>query len=133
MGDSREQVLRALIEAVPGRRWDELPDLYDAEAVVSQPFAQPEPLRLRGREEIVDHFRRAACLPLRMRAENIVVNELLDPELIVGEFDYVGENVETGAAFRVANIFLLRVRRGLIVESRDYCDHARFGAALGRN
>jgi ketosteroid isomerase-like protein len=53
-----------------------------------------------------------------------------DPELIVGEFDYVAEHTSSGATTRIANVFVLRVRDGQIVHSRDYSDHARF-ARLG--
>jgi uncharacterized protein len=128
----REEVMRALIAWVTEKRWDELPRLYAEDAVVTQPFGLPEPLRLEGREEVAAHFARAAGLPLDMCAENVVVSPLADPELILGEFDYVIDNRDTGATARAANIFVLRVRDGLIVESRDYSDHFRIGAALGR-
>jgi hypothetical protein len=32
----------------------------------------------------------------------------------------------------MSNIFVTRVRGGLIVESRDYADHPNFAAAAGR-
>jgi ketosteroid isomerase-like protein len=51
--------------------------------------------------------------------------------VVIGEFDYQG-TTGTGRPFRVSNIFVLRVRDGLIVESRDYGDHPALAAATGR-
>jgi uncharacterized protein len=121
-------VIHRLITGVPEGRWDELPTLYAPDAVVEHPMALPEPARLVGRAAVEAHFAAAAQLPLRMRAENVVVHEGADPELAVGEFDYVG--VVGDAPFRTANVLVVRVRDGLIVHSRDYHDHARLGAAL---
>jgi hypothetical protein len=59
------------------------------------------------------------------------VHETADPEVIVAEFDYVGHVATTDTTFRVANIQVLRIRDGLIVESRDYHDHLAFAHALG--
>ncbi len=132
MAATPEQVLERLVAGVAERRWSTLPDLYAEDAVVDHPFGLPEPTRFEGRAALAAHFDRAAGLPLRMRAENLVVHRAEDPEVVFAEFDYVGENTETGAAFRAGNIFFLRVRDGQIVESRDYSDHARLGAALGR-
>jgi uncharacterized protein len=51
---------------------------------------------------------------------------------VVAEFDYRARNTATGASFTVANVFVVRVRDGLIVESRDYSNHVMFAAAFGR-
>jgi ketosteroid isomerase-like protein len=127
-----EDVLRRLIAGVTERRWDELPALYATDTVVEHPLGLPAPTRLEGRAAVAAHFDAARRLPLRMRAENVAVHRGADPGVVVGEFDYVGENTATGAAFRFANVFVLRVRDGLIVRSRDYSDHARLAAAFGR-
>jgi ketosteroid isomerase-like protein len=58
------------------------------------------------------------------------VHETADPEVIVAEFDYEGRVTTTGHAFRFSNVQFVRVRDGLIAETRDYHDHARIGAAL---
>jgi ketosteroid isomerase-like protein len=67
-----------------------------------------------------------------MAARDVVVHETADPEVVIGEFAYVGRVLATGARFTVHNVFVLRVRDGLIVESRDYADHLAFAAATGR-
>ncbi|RSM76685.1 hypothetical protein DL991_25150 [Amycolatopsis sp. WAC 01375] len=60
-----------------------------------------------------------------------MIHETLDPEVVIGEFDYQG-TASDSAEFRVTTIFVLRVRDGLIVESRDYADHLAISAATGR-
>jgi ketosteroid isomerase-like protein len=52
--------------------------------------------------------------------------------VIVAEFDYAGTVLETGEAFTVPCVFVLRVRDGLIVESRDYIDHVAMARARGQ-
>jgi ketosteroid isomerase-like protein len=60
------------------------------------------------------------------------VHTTTDPEVIVAEFEYAGTIVATGEPFRVPAIFVLRVRDGLIVESRDYIDHLSMIRARGQ-
>jgi ketosteroid isomerase-like protein len=125
-------VLHHLIRGVVERRWDELPGLYSADAVVEHPHHIPAPTRLCGREQLREHFARAERLPLRLSAEHLVVHETTDPEVIIAEFDYHGEVTSTGRTFTIHNIFVLRIRDGLIVQARDYADHFTFAQALGR-
>ena len=132
MAAQPRQVLSELIAGVTERRWDDLPALYAEDTLVEHPLGLPVKTRLEGRAALAAHFRSAADLPLRMEAENVVMHDTADPEVVIGEFDYVGTDTSTGAAFRVANVFVVRVRDGLIVESRDYTDHARLAAAFGR-
>jgi hypothetical protein len=51
--------------------------------------------------------------------------------VVIGEFRYVGQFTDSGRAFDVPNFFVARVRDGLIVEGRDYADHASFASAAG--
>ncbi|MFI0369887.1 nuclear transport factor 2 family protein [Actinomadura sp. 1N219] len=122
-------VFQRLIDGVTARRPDALPRLYAEDAVVVHPLARPA-ARLEGREALREHFARLGSLPVEMRARNIVVHQTADPEVIVAEFEYEGRNTETGRAFVVPNIFVLRVRDGRIVESRDYARPDAFDEAL---
>ncbi|MEU8125065.1 nuclear transport factor 2 family protein [Spirillospora sp. NPDC049024] len=125
------EVFARLSAGISAGRWDELAALYAEDAVVEQPFAlPPAPPRLEGRAEIDRHFRAAARGPLELRARDVVVHETADPEVIVAEFGYDGRVVPPGRAFRVANIQVLRVRDGLIAETRDYHDHPGFARAM---
>jgi ketosteroid isomerase-like protein len=52
------------------------------------------------------------------RTADVVVHETTDPEVIVAEFRYLGS--VAGRSFQVPCVFVMRVRDGEIVESRDY-------------
>jgi uncharacterized protein len=123
-------VMQRLIDGVTGRDFAALADLYAEDTVVTLPHGIPEPTRIEGREAIRRHFATAPDMPLRMRAENVVMHETADPEVVITEYDYVGEATTTGRTFVSHNIIVMRVRDGEIVESRDYHDHYAIGAAL---
>jgi len=125
-------VMRRLIDGVTGRDFAPLADLYAEDAVVTHPHGIPAPTRIEGREAIRQHFAGAPGVPLRMRAENVVTHETTDPEVIITEYDYVGEATTTGRSFVSHNIIVMRVRDGQIVESHDYHDHYAIGEALRR-
>lgn len=135
---SPREVFLALVNGVAEGRLEELPELYAEQTDVLHPF---DPLRapaLRTREELREHFTPAAGGPrLVRRPANIRIHETTDPEVIVAEFEYRGTVADTGAPFVLPAIFVLRVRDGEIVESRDYFDHwsaarvrGQFGAVV---
>ncbi|NYI04541.1 nuclear transport factor 2 family protein [Allostreptomyces psammosilenae] len=128
---SPREVFHRLLQGIASGHWEELADLYAADAVVEVPFALPSPLRLEGREQIRAHFLAATGQPLELRPVNVVVRETDDPEVVVAEFDYEGRVTTGSTTFRAANVQTLRVRDGLIVSSRDYHDHVAIARALG--
>jgi ketosteroid isomerase-like protein len=121
---SPREVFLALVNGVAEERWDELPGLYAQETDVVHPF---DPLRapaLRTRDELREHFRPTGDGPrLIRRAARITIHETTDPEVVVAEFEYRGTVADTGEPFALPGIFVLRVRDGEIVSSRDYFDH----------
>jgi uncharacterized protein len=121
---SPSEVFLALVSGVAEGRWEELPGLYAEQTNVVHPF---DPLRrpaLRTRDELREHFRPAGAGPvLRRRAAGITIHQTADPEVIVAEFAYQGTVDGTGETFALPGIFVLRVRDGEIVSSRDYFDH----------
>ncbi len=122
------EVVERLIEGVTGEKWDELPSLYADDTHVTHPMA-PEAGALEGREALRRHFAGAATLGLAMEARDLVLHETLDPEVVIAEFAYEGRVTATGRAFRIPNVFVVRVRDGLIVESHDYADHHALATA----
>jgi uncharacterized protein len=132
MPSTPADVLRKLIDGVSEQRWDELAALYAEHAVVEQPLGLPERTRLEGRDAVAAHFATARDMPVRMRAENVVIHAAADPEVAIAEYDYVVENIAVDTRFRTANVQVARVRDGLIVSSRDYHDHARIAASFNR-
>jgi ketosteroid isomerase-like protein len=124
MTRSPRDVFLALVNGVADERWEELPGLYAEQTDVLHPF---DPLRrpaLRSRDELREHFRPTGTgRRLERRPAVIAIHETADPEVIVAEFEYRGVVVETGEPFTQPGIFVLRVRDGEIVSSRDYFDH----------
>ncbi|WP_326569141.1 nuclear transport factor 2 family protein [Amycolatopsis rhabdoformis] len=122
-------VFQRLCFGVSDQRWSELPDLYAEQPDVRHPFL-PGASVLTSREDLRTHFALAGELGIRMQATDLVTYQGTDPEVLIGEFAYEGQLGAT--PFRVNNIFAMRVRDGLIVESRDYGDHLALAAAAGR-
>ena len=109
----------ALISGVSAQRWSELPELYAPDARVRHPLATDASALLVGREQLREHFAQAGRVGVTMQAHDVIVHETEDPEVIVAEFTYRGR-VGGSAAFKVPAVFVMRVRNGQIVESRDY-------------
>ncbi|TWD79463.1 ketosteroid isomerase-like protein [Kribbella amoyensis] len=125
------EVFLRLVHGVADREYAALPELYAERTDVRHPMAPGGDRPLLSRDALREHF--GAVGPqvadtIRFRPENIRIHETADPEVIVAEFEYAG----TEQAFRVPAIFVLRVRDGLIVESRDYLDHVAMARARGR-
>lgn len=135
MAQSRSpaEVFLTLVNGVAEGRWEELPSLYAEQTHVVHPF---DPLRLaalRTRDELREHFApTGAGLTLHRRAASITIHQTTDPEVIVAEFEYRGTVADTGQAFALPGIFVLRVRNGEIVSSRDYFDHLTAAKVRGQ-
>jgi uncharacterized protein len=125
-------VFLAVVEGVGDRRYDALPELYAEQTDVRHPMAPGGAPVLRTRDDVRRHFCAAAeHLPnVEFHPTDITIHETTDPEVIVAEFSYKGTVLDTGEPFAVPGVFVMRVRDGEIVESRDYFDHLAFGRAL---
>jgi ketosteroid isomerase-like protein len=121
-------VFAALSDGISEGRFGELSALYAEDTIVEHPQAVPRPTRLTGRAAVHERFSGTLAGALRLKRKNVVVHETTDPEVIVAEYDYDAESVETGKTDVTANIQVLRVRDGLIVHSRDYHDYLRLAA-----
>lgn len=131
-GPSPRRVVQQLLAAISEARWDAAAALYAEDAVVTHPMDPPGHGQLNGAAALRAHFEAASALPITMQARDLVIHETADPEVVVTEFRYVGRVTTTGRAFQIANVFVVRVRDGLIVASRDYGDHLAFSHAIGR-
>nr|WP_112279031.1 hypothetical protein [Prauserella muralis] len=76
------------------------------------------------------HLAAASRVPITLRAERLEIRETTDPEVIVAECDYDVTVTTTGARLTVRNIFVVRVRDGKIMWSRDYHDPTMLVEAL---
>jgi ketosteroid isomerase-like protein len=130
---SPREVFLALVNGVAEGRWSELPDLYAEQTHVVHPFDPLRAAAIRTRDELREHFRPTDTGPrLYRRATNITIHETTDPEVIVAEFEYQGTAAETGEPFALPGIFVLRVRDGRIITSRDYFDHVTAARVRGQ-
>jgi ketosteroid isomerase-like protein len=129
---SPQAVFEQFLAGIGAGRWTELTDLYAEDAVADQPLAAPQPVRITGREAVRQHFAAAAGGPFRIRPHNLVVHTTADPEVVIAEFDYEVEHTPSGRVSTMANMQLMRVRDGQIIETHDYHDHLRFAALAGR-
>ena len=134
MARSPREVFLALVTAVAEGRPADALDLYAEQTDVVHPF---DPLRgpaLRSRAELSAHFSPAAGAGPRLdrRVANVTIHETTDPEVIVAEFEYRGTVVDTGERFTQPAIFVVRVRDGEIVSSRDYLDHVTGARVRGQ-
>jgi ketosteroid isomerase-like protein len=129
---SPREVFEKLITGIGEGRWEELGALYAEDAVVDQPLMAPDPVRITGRAQIAAHFAGAARMGFRVRPRNIVVHTTGDPEVVIAEFDYDTPVEGAQQPLTSANVQVLRVRDGQIVQTRDYHDHLRLAARTGR-
>jgi ketosteroid isomerase-like protein len=127
------EVFEALVAGVAAGHYDELPALYAEQTDVRHPFDPFRSPPLRSRAALAEHFAagRAASPAIRREVVNALVHETADPEVVVGEFEYRCFGEETGE-FSIPCVFVLRVRDGEIVESRDYIDPLARPCGLGR-
>ncbi|GAA1563023.1 hypothetical protein GCM10009804_19630 [Kribbella hippodromi] len=130
-----EEVFLKLVHGVADRDFAALPELYAEQTDVRHPMNPYGDRPLLSREALREHFGGTGprvTEVVRFRPENIRVHETADPEVIVAEFEYAGTILATGEPFRTPAVFVLRVRDGLIVESRDYIDHLAMIRARGQ-
>jgi ketosteroid isomerase-like protein len=119
-----KDVFEQLSRGIGSGDWSRLHLLYAEDTDVEIPFMRPRAVRIHGREQVREHFARFDGR-ISFVPRNVRVYETSDPELIVAEFDY-----ETGGEL-LANIQVLRIRDGLIVQTRDYHNHAAIAQMLG--
>ena len=129
-----QEVFLKLVHGVADRDFGVLPGLYAEQTDVRHPMNPYGDHPLLSREALREHFGvngPRVSEVVRFQPDNIRVHQTTDPEVIVAEFEYAGTVVGTGEPFRVPGIFVLRIRDGLIVESRDYFDHLAMTRARG--
>jgi ketosteroid isomerase-like protein len=108
-----------------------LDECYAEDVVVEHPFMVPEPTTTKGREQLRERTTKLKQLSITMEIADVMVHQTADPEVIVGEFTSRLTSTATGKRITTGNILVLRVRKGLIVFSRDYHNHALLAAFIG--
>jgi ketosteroid isomerase-like protein len=112
------EVFQQLMDGTADQKWDQLPDLYAEDVVITHPLSTGPDARIDGREKVREHYARMAGFGGAMHVEDVVVHETTDPEVVIAELTYRG--TVGGTEVTMAAIRVMRVRDGLIVSSRDY-------------
>jgi ketosteroid isomerase-like protein len=121
-----------LVPAQRETQLDRLAGLYAEHTDVRHPFVSHDGAPLRTRAELRRHFAQVpgpAGWIERFEPVDFQVHRTVDPEVVVTEFRYQGS--AGGRPFSLPCIFVTRVRNGVIIESRDYADHAAATRAFG--
>ncbi|HEX3778763.1 MAG TPA: nuclear transport factor 2 family protein [Pseudonocardiaceae bacterium] len=133
MRGPREVMADLLHSSVDGE-WDKFVELYTDDAVIEMPFAPP------GVPRVSD----GAALRTRIlgmaqnrpwtfqRAENVVLHETTDPEVVVFEYELHGTVTATTEPLALSFIMVVTVRDGKIVHSRDYANPLATAKLLDR-
>lgn len=111
---------------------DRLAALYAERTDVRHPFSPFADPPLTTRAELRAHFAAGSGRvksPERYEPVAAHVHETADPEVVVFEFCYAGSI--DGRSFSLPCIFVVRVRDGEIVESRDYSNTIAFARTFG--
>jgi ketosteroid isomerase-like protein len=110
---------------------DDLAACYAEHTDVRHPLNPYGDTPLRTRAEVREHFG-AGGPPSDVDRYEVIDDHVYptpDPEVVIYEFRYAG--AVAGRAFTLPCIFVVRVRDGEIVESRDYTDHVGGARAFG--
>jgi ketosteroid isomerase-like protein len=110
---------------------DQLAAMYALNTDVRHPLAINVP-PLRTRADLRRHFAQAPTRAdgiERFEPVGLRVHRTGDPEVVITEFRYEGS--AGGRPVLIPNIFVTRVRDGMIIESRDYADHIAAARAFG--
>jgi ketosteroid isomerase-like protein len=128
---SSRAVFDAFLKASVENRWDDSADCYAEDVTIDMPFTLPGVPRVsHGREEMRRRFHRAGAVRRIVRAENVVVHETTDPEVLVAEFDLHQEL--GGETFVASYVMVMTIKDGLITHTRDYADTAASAERIKR-
>jgi ketosteroid isomerase-like protein len=124
-GDLDQHERNAQLDALAAR--------YAKRTDVQHPFAPLGDVPLRTRDELREHFAAGPGQAQGVESFEVVgtlVHKTTDPEVVIVEFRYAG--TANGRPFDLPCIFVVRVRDGVIIESRDYAHHVAFARAFGQ-
>lgn len=128
MTESLRRVWEHLVSHQVTRDIESWLECFAPDAILEWPFKlKGVPARLEGRAAI-----RAAVAPVWERAttanrriaghEQVVFHQTTDPEVVIVEFDIVGETAR--GSFRQSVVYLLRIRNEHVVLLREFVDTA---------
>jgi ketosteroid isomerase-like protein len=129
-----KQLVTKLLEAFVARDAETIISIYD-EAEVIGPFALPKKLVVKNvKRDAAELIRRSTTSISSRMYENIKVKDLTvfetkDPEWVIMEWTYISKVGEE--EIENANISVMQVRDGRIIQARDYHNHVARAVAQG--
>jgi uncharacterized protein len=125
-----ERFLAAAVSPAPG----DMADCYAERFVIEMPFAEGlAPARTElTREELRARVTAGRASRRYTRAADVRIHETADPEVVVVEYRLDGEKAGGDEKFSLPFIMVVRVRDGLITDSRDYSNPIAGARLLGR-
>jgi ketosteroid isomerase-like protein len=121
----REQAAR-----LTSREWDRAAELYAEDVEIINPFAPERPTMNTGQDAV-----RAFFTGLGGRVDAVSITDATltsgaDPEVLVAEFSFSMTAGGGSVAYSLPAVFVMRVRNGQIVSSRDYIGPRRSTEAV---
>lgn len=119
----RRRLNRATLEralaAVGAADYAAMASIYAADYVLELPYAEPEPVRLQGFEEIGTYLG-PSMSSLRFSLELTRVHECVDPDVLIAEYTSHGEATSTGKPYANTYIGVWRFRDGQVCGVKEF-------------
>jgi ketosteroid isomerase-like protein len=116
----RTDVFRELASRLDNREWERAAELYAEDVVVTNPFAAEGPTTSTGRDAVRQFFVGLGSQLDTLAITDPTLTDGADPEVLVAEFSFSATAGGGSVAFTLPAMFVLRVRDGQIISSRDY-------------
>ena len=96
-------------------------ELMSDDFVMEFPYARPGmPTKVEGKMAVLLHLSKVGQGVTVDSADNLVVHETKDPEVVILEFDGHGKALKTGEPYEQRYISVIRARGGKMVHFKDY-------------
>jgi uncharacterized protein len=108
--------------------------LFAPDGVIEAPFGGPAgaPIRLEGRDAILEFSRHVMAAPLRLEDfEVIELYQTQDPEVVIVELRTRATMTTTGQSLATTSVQIMRIRDGQILLFRDYADPRVLDQVIG--
>ena len=120
MVEGFSRVLRNAIGSRLAAGADSMFDMLADDAVVEFPFAPPNVPKRLGKPETVEYINYLASQFTFDRFGEPSVQKTADPDLVIAEFQIIGQNNTTGEIYDQNFVSFIRTRDGYIVHYREY-------------
>ncbi|MFC5996271.1 nuclear transport factor 2 family protein [Pseudonocardia hispaniensis] len=114
------EVFEELARRLAAREWDDAAELYAADVEITNRFSPDGPITSRGRDAVREFFTGLGGRLDSLTVIDAALTPGADPEMLTAEFSFAATAGGGGVHFSLPAVFVMRVRNGEIVASRDY-------------